>query len=160
MIAALAYPTWDQVDQGCSRIVTELFQRFTQDKAPTVIVGLARGGLVPAVRISHLYHDTPILTINYSAKNGRGDTKHDGNDLTPGDALKPNQAPAGTHVLIVDDLVDSGHTMKDVADMFVSRGCVVTTAVLHAKEGSVIMPDIVWQHVPHDGPWIHYPWDL
>ena len=60
----------------------------------------------------------------------------------------------------VDDIADSGHTLKEVADSYLERGCIVTTAVLYSKEGSVIEPDIVWQSIPIDAPWIIFPWEL
>ena len=39
------------------------------------IVGLSRGGLVPAVYISHLL-DKPLKTMDYSSKSGNGSGNH------------------------------------------------------------------------------------
>ena len=160
MKITLAYPTWDQIDQGCSRIVSEVHRRLESEIEPTLIVGLARGGLVPAVRISHLFRHTPMISINYSAKTGRGDNKQADNILIPGDNTKADHAPRGSHVLIVDDIADSGNTLKEVADSYLAHGCIVTTAVLYSKDGSVITPDIVWQQIPEDAPWIIFPWEI
>ena len=98
--------------------------------------------------------------INYSAKTGRGDNKQADNELIPGDNTKAEHAPLGSHVLIVDDIADSGNTLKEVADSYLKRGCIVTTAVLYSKDGSVIEPDIVWQQIPALAPWIIFPWEL
>ena len=82
------------------------------------------------------------------------------NELIPGDNTKAQHAPSGSHILIVDDIADSGHTLKEVAESYLQHGCIVTTAVLYSKEGSAITPDIVWQSIPHDAPWIIFPWEL
>lgn len=160
MKAVLAYPTWDQIDQGCARIVSEVHRRLEKEIEPTLIVGLARGGLIPAVRISHLFRNTPMISVNYSSKEGKGDNKRPNDELIPGDNTKAQHAPIGSHILIVDEICDSGNTLKEVAQSYIDHGCIVTTAVLYCKEGSIITPDIVWQWIPFDAPWIILPWEL
>lgn len=162
MRPTLAHPTWDQIDQGCARIVSEVHRILYREIEPTLIVGLARGGLIPAVRLSHLFRQTPMISVNYSSshREAKGETQRVDKKLIPGDNTKAEHAPTGSHVLIVDDIADSGHTLKEVAQSYLDNGCVVTTAVLYYKEGSVIVPDIIWQTIPEDAPWIIFPWEI
>ena len=98
---------------------------------PDYIVGLTRGGLVPAVMISH-YLDVPMHTLNVSLRDGSGG---ESNLWMSCDALGPNSRErfvedendvagilsaasdlleSGTHkeILIVDDINDSGATFN------------------------------------------------
>lgn len=159
MKPVLTHPTWNQIDQGCSFIVGQVYRRLESEIEPTLIVGLARGGLIPAVRISHLFRNTPMISINYSSKEGKGDDKNHEN-LLPASNTKAYHYRNTNHVLIVDDIADSGNTMKEVAESYQEMGCIVTTAVLYAKESSVIQPDIIWQTIPAEAPWILFPWEL
>lgn len=69
------------------------------------IVGLTRGGLIPAVILSHNL-GLPVKTLEFSSKAGAGD-KHHTNQI-------PDWFKTGRW-LVVDDIVDSGYTFKELA---------------------------------------------
>jgi hypoxanthine phosphoribosyltransferase len=73
---------------------------------PDVIVGIARGGLVPATMMSH-YFEKPLSVINYSLRDNLVSHLSEITDLAR--ALN-----AGKNVLIVDDICDSGETLRKV----------------------------------------------
>ena len=60
------YHSWEQVDRWCNRIALDILKT---DWRPDYIVGLTRGGLVPAVRISHLL-DIPMHTLKVQLRDG------------------------------------------------------------------------------------------
>jgi hypothetical protein len=71
-------------------------------------------------------------------------------------------ANLGSHVLLVDDLVDSGVTLKRTLTwldcnygFYIDE---VRTAVLWYKECSVIAPDYYVDYLPNN-PWIHQPFE-
>ena len=58
-------------------------------------------------------------------------------------------------VLIVDDVADTGHTLKIVQDFFKGRVKEVRSAVLYEKSHSVVQCEYVWKHTDL---WINFPW--
>lgn len=160
MTEVLTHPTWDQLAEGAADIVRQMTVHGWS--TPDYIVGLTRGGLVPAVSISHLM-DIPMVAVNYSSTAGKGDNRNHANALpaiggpvTSGTGELP-QLP---ELLIVDDICDSGHTMKEVFDYYRNQGHRVWTASLYYKEGAVITPDFYWQKIPVDSEWIIFPFEV
>lgn len=115
------------------------------------VVGVARGGLIPGVIMSHMT-GLPFVSIAYSSTNGAGDDRNHQNALP--------DVP-GEQILIVDDICDTSLTLKEIVDHYVSRGKIVYTAVLHYKvrvEGKHI-PDFYWKKIPEDSGWVVYPFE-
>ena len=100
--AIVNYP-WNTIDE----LVKEVANRATSFK-PTHIVGITRGGLIPAVMLSHSF-DLPMETLGVSFRDNRA-THHT--------KFKPID---DARYLIVDDINDSGTTFKVVSDIFRNR---------------------------------------
>ncbi len=65
-------------------------------------------------------------------------------------------------MLLVDDMVDSGHTLAAVYKTLPERWPVISackTAVLWWKACSVFKPDYYVDHLA-DSPWIHQPFEV
>jgi hypoxanthine phosphoribosyltransferase len=58
-------------------------------------------------------------------------------------------------VLVVDDVADTGHTLKIVEEFFRGRVKEVRTAVLYEKPRSVVKCDYAWKKTDL---WINFPW--
>jgi hypoxanthine phosphoribosyltransferase len=91
---------------------------------PTVILGIARGGLIPATMLSH-YYNVPCYTYQYSLRD-HSETK------TNDEILK---IIANHNVLVVDDICDGGHTLAHVAEKLSQYGAYPRFAVLHYNTG-------------------------
>ena len=64
-------------------------------------------------------------------------------------------------VLLVDDLADSGHTLKAVIDMLKNNYSPITelrSAVIWTKQLSTFTPDYSVEFLPTN-PWIHQPFE-
>jgi hypoxanthine phosphoribosyltransferase len=83
-----------------NNIIRHLQKRQIQ---PAVIVGITRGGLTPAVMMSH-YYKCPLLTLDYSLRD-REDA--DLNDAATQQVLDKLAHMGLKHVLVVDDINDS-----------------------------------------------------
>tara|TARA_R110000796_G_scaffold4997_6_gene18906 strand:+ start:6629 stop:7141 length:513 start_codon:yes stop_codon:yes gene_type:complete len=60
----------------------------------------------------------------------------------------------GKHVYLVDDIIDSGHTMKFLMDKFSKRGAInVTPIATIFKENVVIQDALCILRYPQDSPW-------
>ena len=111
------YLTWDQVDGLVDELATQVKSEFTNIDS---IYGIPRGGLIPAVMLSHK------LGIPYSDKI----------TLTS---------------LIVDDISDSGVTLKEWEGY-------TTAVLLHKPHTSCAVPTI-YGSVHSSDAWIIYPWE-
>ena len=148
MKPVLAHPSWGQIDKACALLAHQVIKN--PNGAPQVIVGLARGGLVPAVILSHIL-DVKVFPVSYSSKKGEGEYKQYENTLP----LIPFKT-----ILLVDDIIDSGFTMKEVYDHYYAQGHNVDIACLYWKEGAAIDPEYYWQDIPRDSSWIIFPWEI
>lgn len=71
------------------------------------IVGLVRGGSIPAVVLSHRLDDAPeVVMLSWSHRDDR--KEHN--------AWIPEMIRDGKKVLVVDDIVDSGRSIKEILD--------------------------------------------
>ena len=60
----------------------------------------------------------------------------------------------GKHVYLVDDIIDSGHTMKFLIDKFSERGAIhITPVAAVLKENVVIQDALCILQYPQDSPW-------
>jgi len=122
---------------------------------PDLIVGLTRGGLVPAVMLSHML-DLPMQALNWSTR----DHVENCND-----AATAEDAINGKKILIIDDICDSGHTfrtLKDDWDSSVADDIAwhdsVRFATLDYKDSSDFPIDFTVNTIA-DETWIVYSWE-
>jgi len=122
--------------------------------SPDVIVAVVRGGLVPAMNLSDMLDVKDIFFVRVvhwsetAKKNERAILK------TPlcDDVKEKN-------VLLVDDVADSGESIKTAYEHVSSRGAAkVKTATLVYKKQSKIKPDF-WGEKTDDWRWIIFPWN-
>jgi len=148
--------SWDQYNKMVERlalIVHESGFRFDQ------IICLARGGLRVGDVLSRIYeHPLAVLsTHSYSADGGtiRG-------ELVIAEHMTMTKPRLGDKVLLVDDMVDSGHTLAAVHAELPRRFphfTALKTAVLWWKACSTFKPDFYVDYLP-DNPWIHQPFEI
>jgi len=123
------------------------------------IICIARGGLRVGDVLSRIF-TVPLAilsTHSYTADGGslRG-------DLVIAEHMTMTSPKLGEHVLLVDDMVDSGHTLETVFNTLPQRFphiAEVKTAVLWWKACSVFKPDYFVEYLP-DSPWIHQPFEV
>ncbi len=97
-----------EVDGLLQNIIRELIK---DGFVPDYIVGLTRGGLIPAVKLSH-YLNVPMDTLNLSLTNG---TDIEFNGYMPEDAFGYTENGhwdilQRKKILIIDDINDTGNT--------------------------------------------------
>jgi xanthine phosphoribosyltransferase len=122
--------------------------------SPEFVIGVGRGGLVPAVYISHQL-DLPMLSIDHSSR-------------VPGFAdellAKVAAMSAGSRLLFVDDINDSGGTITYIRDLLGGNGCDTTNlrfAVLIDNERSKAQVDYWTDKIDRDEDkrWFVFPWE-
>ena len=89
--------------ENFNNLVTKICRDISLDNwRPDYIVGISRGGLLPAIMISH-YFDIPMKPLQISLRDG-GDTVSD--------LGMAEDAFAGKNILVVDDINDQGSTLN------------------------------------------------
>ena len=93
------YKTWRETDANCTRLALDILRG---DWRPDYIVGLTRGGLTPAVLLSHLLK-VPMHTLKVQLRDGEQDCEIN--------SWMPEDVCDGKNILIVDDINDTGETL-------------------------------------------------
>ncbi|EEH64435.1 phosphoribosyl transferase domain protein [Gleimia coleocanis DSM 15436] len=129
---------------------------------PDLIVAIARGGLLPAGAISYAMGVKAIGTMNVEFYTDVHETLPEPVLLPP---LMDVSALEGKKVLVVDDVADSGKTLKMVMELIAEKGLSLDggasvkvdakCAVIYKKPQSVIDPDFTWKETDL---WINFPW--
>jgi uncharacterized protein len=127
-------------------------QALTDGYRPGVILGIARGGLLPAGAVAYALGVKNAFTISVEFYTGV-DTRLDVPMVLP---PVPNLIDlSDERLLIVDDVADTGGTLEVVQDFCTGQVADVRTAVLYEKPRSVVKCDYVWRRTDR---WITFPW--
>ena len=119
---------------------------------------LARGGLRPGDVLSRLF-DKPLAIMSTSSYRAAAGTVQGHLDISR--FISTPRGEVAGRVLLVDDLADTGHTLRVVVERLRTGYPAITelrSAVLWKKAVSSYAPDYVVQHLPTN-PWIHQPFE-
>jgi hypoxanthine phosphoribosyltransferase len=141
--------TWPDYGVG----IRELARQIADDGfRPDIILGIARGGLIPtgslgyALSIKNCY----MMNVEYYTDI---DERLDVPEILP--PYLEVVDLHGSKVLIVDDVADTGHTLAKVYDFVAHAVDEARAAVIYEKPASVIKSDYVWRRTDR---WINFPW--
>lgn len=138
-------PTYDALHNAAITMTREARTLSWLD----VVVAPQRGGLLFGVIASHKLN-VPLITVQYSSKDGNGDDKNHTNIL-------PDISQRT--IYLVDDIIDSGKSMKEIVDHYTTQGHTVITAAFHYKDGAIFHPDLYFWRIPSDSDFIHFPYE-
>jgi len=142
------YLDWTKVDEAIWTLMDEIWTEFK----PDIIIGVARGGLIPAVRLSHITNDTLMRVVDvkfYTDIEKRTEKPVITVPLT--DKIKD------LNVLVVDDVADTGKTLVEVKKHVLDlKAKEIKIAVIAKKPQSIIDPDY---YVFETNKWIIFPWE-
>jgi uncharacterized protein len=103
------YLSWNQIDD----IVSNLSKKVEKEGKPEIIIGIQRGGLVPAVMLSHSLGVRDVLTLSISRTI---DDRIDSQKIEPylqGEICSSTvERLSLKDVLLVDDIVGTGITLQ------------------------------------------------
>jgi hypoxanthine phosphoribosyltransferase len=122
------------------------------------LVCLARGGMRVGDVLSRVFQ-VPLAILATSSY--REDAGTRAGELEIADTLTTTGGDPWGRVLLVDDLVDSGNTLEQVARHLRENFAhieEIRSAVLWYKSVSRVAPDYFVEHLP-DHPWIHQPFE-
>ncbi|MBL6432146.1 MAG: xanthine phosphoribosyltransferase [Alphaproteobacteria bacterium] len=148
-----AFPvSWDQFHRDSRALAWRLSGQGTWE----AIVCITRGGLVPAAIVARELGIRMIETVCIASYH---DYEEQGALLKVIKPIDPKvidlEDGEGSGVLVIDDLVDTGKTLKVVRAMLPKAHY----ATVYAKPVGVPMVDTFITEVSQD-TWIYFPWDM
>jgi hypothetical protein len=147
--ASFTAPSWGEIDEMVWRIVEEVERRGFK---PDLILGVSRGGIIPALLVSDRL-GVPLDIIGVRFYKGVGDVEE-----RPHIIQDISRELGDKRVLIIDDVSDTGHTLRLVKNYVEERGArEVMVCTLHYKPWAVYRPDY---YVEETEAWIIYPWEV
>ena len=148
--------SWEQYNTLVERLALQVYDsdwRFNQ------IICVARGGLRVGDVLSRIY-EVPLAILSTHSYTAEGGTIR--GQLVIAEHMTMTAPRLGERVLLVDDMVDSGHTLEAVYKTLpvrFSHIIDIRSAVLWYKGHSVFKPDYYVEHLP-ENPWIHQPFEI
>lgn len=140
-------PDWNEIYDGCIELANQIKKSGFN---PEIIVGVARGGWIPARILSDLLGNTYVASMKVEFYKDVAETAK-----KPVISQQVSTAVEGKRVLVVDDVADTGESLTTVRRNLVSRGASqVKIATLHYKPQSILRPDF---YVRETRAWIVYP---
>jgi hypoxanthine phosphoribosyltransferase len=138
--------SWEELHRDARDLAQRLLDQH-QNMLPWLgIIGIARGGLIPAAILARELNIRMMDTLCISSYD------HD----TQGnlEVLKSIEGD-GEGFLLVDDLVDTGNTARVAKELLPKADFIC----LYAKPAGLSLADYFQREFPQD-TWLHFPWDL
>jgi hypoxanthine phosphoribosyltransferase len=120
---------------------------------PDVIVGIARGGWIPARILSDMFFTRNTANVKVDLYRGIYER-----EASPRVSQPIPEDVKWKRPLMVDDVSDSGESLTAAMNHLQSRGLKnIRTACLHIKPWTSFVPDF---YVVRTEAWVVYPWEL
>jgi hypoxanthine phosphoribosyltransferase len=148
---ALTFETveWDHVYS----LLLEIADRIKESEFKAdVIVGISRGGLLPARILSDLLDNPHLANIKVEFYVDIDQTKE-----VPVITQPVSVSVKDKRVLIVDDITDSGQSFRLVWETLAQEAAEVKTVTIYHKPWSCFTPDI---YARETEAWVIFPWEF
>ncbi|MCG2583148.1 phosphoribosyltransferase [Massilia sp. TS11] len=147
--------SWDEYNRLVERLALNVYESNWKFD---MVLCLARGGVRVGDVLSRIF-DVPLAILSTSSYREEAGRKQ--GDLDIAKYITMTKGPLQGKILLVDDLADSGVTLKKVREHLQEHFPAVDevkSAVLWVKGCSEIRPDYYLEYLPHN-PWIHQPFE-
>jgi hypoxanthine phosphoribosyltransferase len=147
--AKFEVPTWNRI---YTMLLSQAEKIRQSSFKPDVIVGVTRGGWVPARVLLDLLGVPDFATVRVEFYLGVVETRNE-----PVLIQGVSAAVTGKKVLIVDDVADTGKSLQLAREHVLQQGATeVKIATVYRKPWSVIKPDY---YETETSCWVVFPWE-
>jgi hypothetical protein len=142
-------PSWEEIYE----LLLELADQIREDGfEPDVVVGVSRGGWPPARVMSDLLEKPQLVNVATEFYLGVAETKGEPVITQPVSA-----SVKGKKVLVVDDIADTGKSLKLIQTHLKERGATeIRVAAIYYKPWSIVVPDYYQKDTTS---WVIFPWE-
>jgi hypoxanthine phosphoribosyltransferase len=143
-------PSWNRIYD----MLLDLAERIKKDGfRPDIIVGVSRGGWPPARVLSDLLNNPNLANVRAEFYLGVAETKCEPTLTQP-----ISVSVEGKQVLIVDEVADTGKSLKLVKEHVIKQGAVeARIATVYYKPWSIVKPEY---YSVETSDWIVFPWEV
>lgn len=141
--------SWNDFDNDMNLIHSQI---MSDGWIPDYIVGVKRGGLIPAIKLSHILKK-PMIMMSCQFRD------NDDNEIK---LLEAESLPKNKNVLIVDDICDSGTTFSKIIVEFIRQGFYSTkTCSIFHNPAQNFFANYYAREIDRtkDNRWIIFPWE-
>ena len=150
MAIAFEFVWWERLYELCFMLYEKIIDSGYQ---PDVIVGVARGGWIPARILSDLFFTRDTANVKVDLYRGIYARDHE-----PHISQKIPRDMKWESPLLVDDISDTGDSLTIAGEHMKQRGYrQPRTATMHMKPWTKHIPDY---YVVKTEAWVVYPWEL
>lgn len=144
--------SWDDFDNSIKHIEHRL---LIDNWIPDYIVGVKRGGLIPAIALSHRFNK-PLIMMSCQLRDNKD------NEVR---LYEVEELPKDKNVLIVDDICDSGITLSQIILKFIANNFnidhIKTCALFYNTEQNFIVDYYArYLNRSENKEWIIFPWEI
>lgn len=122
---------------------------------PTAILGIARGGLIPAAMLSYILNVRLIQNVRVEHYNDQKNRLSSGPQFIDNHQPSPGLDVTTERLLIVDDIVDTGKTLKLVRQAVQDHADEIKVAALYVRPNQKHAADWYWKV---ENEWVIFPW--
>ena len=143
-------PSWKKIHRSVLELSVEIEK---SNFKPDIIVGMARGGWVPARIISDCLGNPNLANVSVEFYENLGETKSKPTIKQPISISVRNKK-----ILLVDDVVDTGKSVKLVETHLRNKGAsTIKIASVYYKPWSIVIPEYYQKETQL---WIIFPWEI
>lgn len=149
--------TWQFIDACCKKLASQI----QTDHDVKHVIGISRGGLIPATIIAKQLGTREVLSLGVRSYDEGADYQTRQHVPEVYQDIKQCYQLVGTEpILIVDDISDQGNTFKFVKQHLnqMSASLNIVTASLFCKKDTEYVPDYVCM-MPQQHEWVVFPWE-
>jgi len=140
---------WSEIRQNIELIHN---RTATLDKGNIAIIGIARGGLIPATLLSQLKENSTVFSIGIKSYNKTSRSK----EIVYQDLNRKSIDNYDT-IYLIDDISDTGLTFRFLLDKYFT-GLSIKTISLFLKAKSLYKPDFYGTELLGE-TWVVFPWE-
>lgn len=153
--------TWHYIAAACSSLAHRV-KETERDHPITHVVGISRGGLIPATLIAKHLDVREVVSFGLKSYNDGDDYETRISTPTVYQDIRDcyQLSRDGSHTLVVDDVTDKGNTFKYIERALKDMSSVINfkTSTIFKKPTSSFDPDYVYNMAPIE-EWIVFPWE-
>ncbi len=142
--------SWNDIENQCTALAKEIKEKAVQFD---IIIGISRGGLVPARLLSDILgnDEVDIIRVKFYRSVAKTDEK-------PVILLSSQIDIKGKNILLVDDIADTGESLIETVEHLKEKNVKsILTATLLKKPQSKFTPDLFVRETPK---WVIFPWEI
>lgn len=143
-------PSWDYIYDLCVKLADQIRK---SEYRPDLLIAISRGGWIPGRVLSDLLNNANIASIRVEYYLDIYQTLQEPKITQP----LPVDV-SGKRILLIDDVADSGKSLKAVHDYLLEHGAgEVKICALYRKPWSIVVPDFF---VRETDAWIWFPHEV